>query len=82
VAGLETLADWSDVIFFLGMGVTFLLVALLPNQTHDTRWAFIPGGILTALGLALFAPLEPLINYIWPVVLVGLGVFILLRNLK
>jgi hypothetical protein len=82
VAGLDTLTDWSDVLFFLGMGVTFLLVGLLPNKSHNTRWAFIPGGILLALGLFLFAPLEPLINYIWPVALVGLGVYILLRNLK
>lgn len=82
VAGLETLADWSDVIFFLGLGLTFLLVALLPNKTHDTRWAFIPAGILIVLGLALFAPLESVINYVWPAVLIGLGGYLLLRNWK
>lgn len=82
VAGLEFLNDWSDSIFFLGLGATFGLVALLPNQTHDTRWAFIPSGILIALGLLLFAPLQSVINYVWPVVLVGLGVYILVRNWK
>lgn len=82
VAGLEFLNNWSDSIFFLGLGATFGLVALLPNQTHDTRWAFIPSGILIALGLLLFAPLQSVINYVWPVVLVGLGVYILVRNWK
>lgn len=82
VAGLEFLTDWSDVIFFLGMGSTFALVALLPNPTRDTRWAFIPAGILLVLGLALFAPIQAVVKYVWPILLVGLGVFVLLRNWK
>jgi hypothetical protein len=82
VAGLDFLSDWSDVIFFLGLGLTFLLVALLPNKTHDTRWAFIPAGILTVLGLILIAPLQSVMNYIWPVALIGLGIYVLLRNWK
>ena len=82
VAGLEFLSDWSDVIFFLGMGVTFGLVGLLPGQTHNTRWAFIPAGIMIVLGLVLFAPIQSVINYVWPVLLVGLGIFVLVRNWK
>lgn len=82
VAGFDSLAGWTDVMFFLGMGVTFGLVALLPNQTHDTRWAFIPAGILLLLGFGLYAPVQSALNYIWPVLLVGLGVFILVRNWK
>ena len=82
VAGLDFLSDWSDVIFFLGLGLTFFLVALLPSKTHDTRWAFIPAGILTVLGLLLFAPLQSALNYVWPVALIGLGIYVLLRNWK
>jgi hypothetical protein len=82
VAGFESLSGWTDVMFFLGMGVTFALVALLPNQTHDTRWAFIPAGILALLGIGLVGPIQSAFNYIWPVLLVGLGVYILFRNWK
>ena len=82
VAGLDFLSDWSDVTFFLGMGLTFTLVALLPNQNHDTRWAYIPAGVMIVLGLALFSPIQSVINYVWPVILVGLGVYILVRNWK
>ena len=82
VAGLDSLSDWSDVTFFLGMGLTFALVALLPNQNHDTRWAYIPAGAMIVLGLALFSPIQSVINYVWPVILVGLGVYILVRNWK
>lgn len=82
VAGLDYLSGWGDVIFFLGMGLTFGLVALLPNPNNDTRWAFIPAGILSFLGLALFAPFQSVINYVWPILLIGLGAFVLLRNWK
>lgn len=82
VAGLDSLSDWSDVTFFLGLGLTFGLVALLPNKTYDTRWAYIPAGAMIVLGLVLFSPFQSVINYVWPVILVGLGVYILVRNWK
>ena len=62
VASFGSVTGWSDVMFFLGMGATFALVGVLPNQTHDTRWAFIPAGILTLLGLGLFAPIQAIAN--------------------
>ncbi len=82
VDGVEFLTDWTDGIFFIGMGVTFALVAALPNQTHDTRWAYIPAAALILLGFILFAPFKNVVNYIWPALLVGLGVFILVRSWK
>lgn len=80
VAGLDFLSDWTDVIFFLGLGVTFALVALLPGQAYNTRWAYIPAGILAVLGLILIAPIQSAINYVWPVLLVALGIYVLVRS--
>jgi len=82
VAGLDFLSDWNDVIFFLGMGITFFLVALLPGESHNTKWAYIPGGILTVLGLVLIAPNLSVVNYAWPIILIGLGVYILIKTWK
>ena len=82
VAGLESVADWTEVIFFIGLAATFGLVAILPNESHDTKWAFIPAGILFILGFALFAPLQSVMQIIWPLALVGLGVFIMIRTWK
>lgn len=82
VAGVDSFAGWTDVMFFLGMGITFLLVALLPNKTYNTSWAYIPAGILILLGLVVFAPIQSAMNYIWPVLLVAAGVFILVRGRK
>jgi hypothetical protein len=80
VTGLDNFIDWSEVVFFLGLATTFLLVAVLPNNGQDTRWAYIPAGILAILGLALFAPIQNIMLYLWPVLLIALGIYILVRN--
>jgi hypothetical protein len=82
VAGLSFISDWTQVIFFLGLAATFGLVGVLPNQTHDTRWAFIPAGILFILGIVLIAPLQSFVQILWPLALVGLGVYLLFRTWK
>ena len=81
VAGLDNILDWSEVIFFLGLAVTFALVGILPNQL-DTRWAFIPAAVLAVLGVTVFAPFRSVMLLIWPVALIALGVYILFRNWK
>jgi len=82
VAGLDSMVEWTEVIFFLGLAATFALVAVLPNQSHDTRWAFIPAGIMFILGFALFAPLQSIIQILWPLALVGFGIYIIIRTWK
>ena len=82
VSGLDDLIAETDVVFFLGLGATFFLVALLPNDTHNTRWALIPGGILSVLGLVLFSEINNIINIVFPVVLVAFGVFILIKTVR
>ncbi len=69
----------SGSLFFLGLGLTFLLVALLPNPVGKMQWAFIPGGILVAMG-ALFGSQSTagLIGYIWPAALMLIGVVVLI----
>ena len=47
VTALDNIFGWSEVVFFLGLGITFFLVALLPNQGQDTRWAYIPAVIMS-----------------------------------
>lgn len=51
-------------IFFIGLGFTFLLVALLPAPTRMS-WAFIPAAALFVMGLLLGTPLFGLTEYVW-----------------
>lgn len=75
LTGLET-----GGIFFLGLGLTFGLVAILPNLKGEMRWAFIPAGILFLIGLVMMAAVSSLVNYIWPLALILLGLFFIFRT--
>ncbi|MFU8774070.1 MAG: LiaF transmembrane domain-containing protein [Anaerolineales bacterium] len=82
VAGLSNIISGFDTggIFFLGLGLTFLIVAVLPSHRGELRWAFIPGGILTMMGLLILVALGQWINIIGPSVLIIFGVFLIYRS--
>jgi hypothetical protein len=67
-------------ILFLGLGLTFALVAVLPNPNGQMKWAFIPAGVLVLMGLLVMAALSSLINYLWPLVLILAGLFLVFRT--
>jgi len=69
-------------VFFLGLALTFFLVALLAKPRENFWWAYIPAGVLFVLGIFLTGPLQSFFNYIWPVALIGVGVILLFRNFR
>lgn len=72
----------SGGIFFLGLGLTFALVAVLPTNTNQMRWAWIPAGILGLMGILILLAAEDLINYIWPSALILVGILMVGRSLR
>ncbi|HZD56451.1 MAG TPA: hypothetical protein VE136_07005 [Anaerolineales bacterium] len=78
VRGFET-----GGVFFIGLGLTFALLAILPGQPgqpqSQMRWAYIPAAVLLAMGLLITAALTPLINYVWPLILIVIGLFFVAR---
>jgi hypothetical protein len=71
--------DLSGGLFFVGLGITFGLLALLPS--NKMRWPWIPAGILTAMGLIIaFSSLAG--SLIWPVALILLGGFFIYRAVR
>lgn len=68
----------SGGLFFLGLGVTFILVALLPGG-HGRSWALIPGAVLLIFGALLGTPFRGFTDYLWPAVLILLGGYFVLR---
>lgn len=83
VAGLSPnmSGSGSGGVFFIGLGITFVLVAVLPNTVSQMRWAWIPAGILGVMGILLLFTAENLINYIWPALFILVGLFIIVRSL-
>ena len=69
-------------VFFLGLGFTFLLLGLLPTPHGKMWWPFIPGGILTAMGVLIMLAYGSLLNVIGPALLIVGGVLLLWRAYK
>ena len=65
-------------LLFLGLGLTFILVAVLPGG-QSRRWALIPGSILLVFGAILGTPFEGFTQYLWPILLIVLGGYFVIR---
>jgi hypothetical protein len=73
--------DFSDMgtggFFFVGLGLTFLLVALLPNPFGKMQWAYIPAAILLVMGVLLGSSATAgLAGYVWPALLIVFGLVV------
>jgi hypothetical protein len=66
--------------FFLGLGLTFVLVAYLPTPREQLRWALIPAAILGIMGVIFLVAEVELFRYIGPLALVAVGVYFIARN--
>ncbi len=83
ISGVGTLLPGLETggILFLGMGLTFALVALLPNSQAQLKWAWIPAGVLFFMGLVFVAAAGNIVEYIWPLALIVGGGYLILRTL-
>jgi hypothetical protein len=68
----------SGGVLFLGMGLTFILVALLANL----QWAWIPGIIMLVMGALLGTPFLGSMNVIWPVALIIGGLLLIFQFVR
>jgi hypothetical protein len=88
VAGMDTVFQRMERrvdtggVFFVGLGLTFALVGLLPIPRGRMRWAFIPALVLVIMGLFIFAAAEQLLNYLWPVALILFGLYLVFRTFR
>jgi hypothetical protein len=81
VAGLDGILD-GGAIFFLGLAGTFALVAVLPSDQVDTRWAFIPAAGLAVLGLSLGVSIPgSVLNLLIPSLIILAGGYLLIKNI-
>ncbi len=80
ISGLDSSGVDSGPLLFLGLGLTFLLVGILPTPAGRMSWAFIPGLILVLLGAFLGSDtLSGIVFYIVPAALVFAGVVFIYR---
>ncbi|NLG52261.1 MAG: hypothetical protein GX552_19290 [Chloroflexi bacterium] len=72
----------SGAIFFLGLSLTFFLVAILPTPEGRMRWAWIPAVVLFVLALVVLGESASWFVYVWPIAIIALGAYFLFRALS
>jgi hypothetical protein len=65
-------------VFFVGLGLTFLLVALLARM----RWAFIPAAVLLLLGIFIGTPFVGVLQYVWIGILLIAGIVLVISAVR
>ncbi len=79
--------DGEGGLFMLGFAggwvLITLLTAVLTDETH--WWALIPAAIMGVIGVAIltggvFLEMLAYMNYLWPVILIFIGLFLLFRR--
>jgi hypothetical protein len=65
-------------LFFLGLGLTFLLVAVLASLS----WAYIPGVILVVMGALVGTQFAGSLNYVWPAALILAGLLLIYQFVR
>jgi hypothetical protein len=80
ISTLEELAgdQGTGGLFFLGLGLTFILVAILPGG-RGRSWAIIPGTVLLVFGALLGTPYSGFTEYLLPAALILVGGYFVLR---
>ncbi len=67
-------------VFLLGLALTFVLVALLPAKEHNTRWAWIPAGVLGIVSLVAGFGGTEFGKFVWPAALILAGGILVVRS--
>jgi hypothetical protein len=81
VTGLSSVLPGLETggIFFLGLGLTFLVLSVVRTPEGRLTWALIPAAVLLVMGALLVAQSVRAFAYVWPIALVVAGAYLLFR---
>jgi hypothetical protein len=82
LVGLASVTSGDELIvavFFLGIALTFGVLALLPSPTGRMKWALIPGGVMLVMSVIFFAVAVEGFKFIWPAGIILIGLYVLYR---
>lgn len=68
-------AEQTGGLLFVGLGLTFLLVAVVASRA----WAYVPAVVLLAFGALVGTAFASALNYVWPAALIVAGLVLVLR---
>ena len=65
--------------FFIGIGLTFFLVGILPTPQGQMKWAFIPAVVLLVMGVLITTAVQDIFVYIWPLFIILGGGYLIFK---
>ncbi len=79
--GLEELFPDVEMVgvFFLGLGLTFVVLAYLPSQEGRLRWALIPAAVLILMGVIFLGTAFAAFEVVIPAAMVLVGLYLIYR---
>jgi hypothetical protein len=82
--GLEAIFEGVEMVgvMFLGMGLTFVVLAYLPSQESWMRWALVPAGVLFLMGVIFLGSAFAVLEIIGPATLVLAGLYLIYRTAR
>ena len=84
VAGLDSVFEGAETggVLFLGLGLTFGLLSLLPTPQGRMRWALIPAAVLLVMGLLITAATTGVLDFLFAAALILAGLYLLFRMFR
>jgi hypothetical protein len=69
-------------VFFIGLGLTFALVALLPGGALRMAWPWIPAAVLLIMGFLFIASANQMATLVLPVAMILGGLFLTVKAIS
>jgi len=69
----------SGGILFIGLGITFMILAIIPTSGGRMTWAWYPAIPLAIMGILIFAASEDLFRFVLPAALIVGGFLLVIR---
>jgi hypothetical protein len=73
---------WAGGAFFVGLGLTFGLLYLLPTPHGRMKWALIPAAVLVAMGVLITAATTGGFAFLAGAVLILIGLYVIFRMFR
>jgi hypothetical protein len=69
-------------VFFFGLALTFGLLLLVPTADGHMGWPIFPAIACALLGVTVLFSASSAANYIWPLALIAMGLWLLYRQFR
>ena len=68
-------------LVLVGLGLTFVVLSVVPTPQGRLRWAIIPGIVLLVAGLVVSLASASVLKYVWAGALIAVGIYVVARAL-